>query len=228
MEQRARDALEGKIDKMIEAETSLSNYAWLQAALEQLFLARRVLAYSYIFAFYMFGGQMFADLPASAAVVNQALFEDKQGQLEVEVERLAKLVEETKPADIPAARLSTINLASTINTRICHLYAVIENDIATQLAASSLNIAPYRGQRSGLATGDSGGADSMMGQPLLAAGDDSGGGGGGTSGVGGSSQPDTSGQPATEVIDLIGDKSEVPPAAATGKGRAGSKRLKKG
>ena len=55
-------------------------------ALEQLFHARRILGYSYVFAFYMFGNDMFRDevSPAQNAV-NQNLFEDQQQQLEGEV-----------------------------------------------------------------------------------------------------------------------------------------------
>ena len=58
----------------------------LMQALEQLFHARRILGYSYVFAFYMFGNDMFRDevSPAQNAV-NQNLFEDQQQQLEGEV-----------------------------------------------------------------------------------------------------------------------------------------------
>ncbi len=44
---------------------------------------------SYIFAYYMFGQTMFKeDFTPETNAINQALFEDKQGQLEMEVERL--------------------------------------------------------------------------------------------------------------------------------------------
>jgi ariadne-1 len=205
-EERARGELELKIDAMIEAESSLSNYAWLQAAMEQLFLARRVLAYSYLFAFYMFGGAMFpGELAPGRCAVTQALFEDKQGQLEGEVERLAKLVEATPAADIPALRLPIINLATTINTRIVKLYEVIENDIAGQLAAASLHVAPYRGQRT-----PGGGELFRHAAPSPAAGPSS-----------------HSRQPSAEIVDLTAGQSDGSPPDGKGKARAGSKRLRK-
>ena len=63
-----------------------SKHARAMQALEQLFHARRILGYSYVFAFYMFGNDMFRDevSPAQNAV-NQNLFEDQQQQLEGEV-----------------------------------------------------------------------------------------------------------------------------------------------
>ena len=55
-------------------------------AQEQLFHARRILGYSYVYAFYMFGGELYGDeiSPAQNAT-NQNLFEDQQQQLESEV-----------------------------------------------------------------------------------------------------------------------------------------------
>ncbi len=45
--------------------------------------ARRILGYSYVFAFYMFGQVMFAEeVSLSQNAINQNLFEDQQQQLE--------------------------------------------------------------------------------------------------------------------------------------------------
>lgn len=55
-------------------------------ALEQLSLARRVLGYSYVFAFYMFDGATFGEeISSEQNALNQNLFEDQQQQLEREV-----------------------------------------------------------------------------------------------------------------------------------------------
>ena len=52
-------------------------------AQDQLFHARRILGYSYVFAFFMFGQVMFADeVTPSQNAINQNLFEDQQQQLE--------------------------------------------------------------------------------------------------------------------------------------------------
>ena len=55
-------------------------------AQEQLFHARRILGYTYVYAFYMFGGELFAaEISEAQNGRNQSLFEDQQQQLESEV-----------------------------------------------------------------------------------------------------------------------------------------------
>ena len=55
-------------------------------ALDQLFEARRILGYSYVYAFYMFGGEMFAEeVTPEQNERNKNLFEDQQQMLEAEV-----------------------------------------------------------------------------------------------------------------------------------------------
>ncbi len=52
-------------------------------AQDQLLHARRILGYSYVFAFFMFGQVMFADEVTPAQnTINQNLFEDQQQMLE--------------------------------------------------------------------------------------------------------------------------------------------------
>ena len=152
MEERARSDLERKIDSMVEVDTSvgsysLSNYSWVIEALNQLFLARRVMAYSYVFAFYVFGDEFKSEFSPETAITNKELFEDKQGQLEGEVERLANVIESSQGGRLAESRLMVINLSSSINSRIEKMYDVIENEIAPQVAGRSMDIAPYRGQR---------------------------------------------------------------------------------
>eukprot|EP00887_Chlorella_sp_A99_P003167 scaffold9.g3167.t1 len=150
LEEKQRAAIERKIDEMIEREASatVQNYSWLTEALQQLFLARKIMSFSYVAAYYLFGQTMFAaDFSEQQNAINQALFEDKQGQLEMEVERLAKLVE--SPAEeILCQRMAIINLGANIDTRITKMYEVLENDIAAQVASRALSIAPYKGRRS--------------------------------------------------------------------------------
>jgi ariadne-1 len=146
-EQRARLDLEDKIDAMIETDTAqLSNYSWVTDALQQLFLVRRVLAYSYVFSFYVFGPEFSAEFSEATAESNKGLFEDKQGQLETEVERLANLMERNEDV-LAESRQAVINLSASINSRVEKMYDVIENEIAPQVAGRSINIAPYKGQR---------------------------------------------------------------------------------
>ena len=54
--------------------------------MEQLFLARRILGYSYVACFYMFDGTTLADdIPPPQQELLKNLFEDAQAMLEVEV-----------------------------------------------------------------------------------------------------------------------------------------------
>lgn len=151
LEEKLRKDCEAKMDEAFETDTSLSNFSWLSDALQQLFLARKCMAYSYIFAFYMFGQSMFKeDFTPQANAINQALFEDKQGQLEAEVERLSQLIENpwpvTSASELMQHRMAIINLAANIDTRIQKMYEVIECDIAPQVASRAVNVAPYKGK----------------------------------------------------------------------------------
>jgi ariadne-1 len=128
LEERIRKSCEAKADALMEADPSMSNFSWLNDALQQLFLARKCMAYSYIFAYFMFGQSMFReDFTPQANAINQALFEDKQGQLEAEVERLSQLIEGPffgPPSELSAVRMAIVNLAANIDTRIQKMYEV--------------------------------------------------------------------------------------------------------
>lgn len=65
----------------------LPDFAWLLSGLEQLFRSRRCLSFSYVFAYFAFGGKMFADdFTPEANKINQGLFEDTQQELEAAIE----------------------------------------------------------------------------------------------------------------------------------------------
>jgi ariadne-1 len=100
------------------------DYSWLINAQSCLFRARRILAYSYAFAFYMFGNDLFKDdISVEQNAINQNLFEDHQQQLEATVERLAKLVEtpfdqvQQEGTDVQAIRMEVVNLTAILETR---------------------------------------------------------------------------------------------------------------
>ena len=79
-----------------------SFHAWMQAQ-EMLVHARRILGYSYVFAFYMFGQVMFADeISPARNAINQNLFENQQQQLEHMVCRPLSLAER-HPAQMQTA-----------------------------------------------------------------------------------------------------------------------------
>ena len=65
------------------------DFSWLVGALDTLRTARRVLCNSYAFAYFFFGGAMFAeDFTPEQSAVNQNLFEDNQEMLAAEVRGL--------------------------------------------------------------------------------------------------------------------------------------------
>ena len=87
-EQRQRTEIADKI-AVLEAQhttTDMHDFSWLRHALNQLCETRAILGYSYVFAFYMFGGEMFKDeIDEQQNEVNKNLFEDQQQQLDGEV-----------------------------------------------------------------------------------------------------------------------------------------------
>lgn len=156
---------------------ALKDFTWLTQALEQLFVARRILGYSYVACFYMFDGVTFAeDISPQQSSLLKNLFEDAQEMLEMEVERLSKLIEAPAddlgtdgPATGSAAasssssatvsgslRLDIINSTVNIDARLTKLYDLLENEILSRVTGITANCAPYKGQstlRSGSVSG---------------------------------------------------------------------------
>lgn len=148
LEEQLRRLLDQKIACIMKTSSGsdLPNCVWLHDAFEQLCLARKIMSFSYVFAYFIFGLHA-AFLSSTVPVLSmQALFEDKQGQLEIEVERLANILEKTPATKMLEERFTVINLTSGINSRIIKMYEVIENDIVPQSAGLAMRVAPYKGQ----------------------------------------------------------------------------------
>mmetsp|Transcript_14211 Transcript_14211/g.42929 ORF Transcript_14211/g.42929 Transcript_14211/m.42929 type:complete len:605 (-) Transcript_14211:1274-3088(-) len=151
------------------AAPAVTDFGWLNQALQQLFLARRILGFSYVAAYYMFDGTTFKD-DLSAAQCSQLrdLFEDAQSMLEVEVERLSKLIEFDEEGlqsgslcypqsnigrhrvagGFAGQRLDIINSTVNIAARLEKLYDFIEKEVLSQVSSASHYIAPYKGHSS--------------------------------------------------------------------------------
>ncbi|KAI3429520.1 hypothetical protein D9Q98_005609 [Chlorella vulgaris] len=206
LEPALRQECESRVDTQMQSVvTSMSDFTWLNEALDQLFLARKCMTYSYIFAYYMFGQTMFKeDFTPETNAINQALFEDKQGQLEMEVERLSHLLESPWPLShqMMERRMAVINLAANIDVRLRKLYEVIECDIVPQVASRGVGIAPYKGKHAE-AAGDS--AQEIYRQAAA-----------------GEPGPSNSSLLSSDVVDLTAADSDDdrPGARAKGKGRA--------
>eukprot|EP00884_Botryococcus_braunii_P004214 jgi/Botrbrau1/13794/Bobra.0056s0044.1 len=130
--------------------TQLKDYTWLTQGLMQICKARQILGYSYVFAYFMFGNDMFrGEITVEQNKLNQDLFEDQQVQLESEVERLSGLLG-TEVSKIEEAgeqiRSYVINSTVNVDKRLQKLYELIENDLLGRISDQVVYISPYKGQ----------------------------------------------------------------------------------
>ncbi|KAL2927512.1 putative E3 ubiquitin-protein ligase ARI2 [Bienertia sinuspersici] len=95
--------LEAKLEKKIKSwaksfeqnKPKPQNFNWLKNGAYRLFRARHILSYSYVFAFYLFGNDLFkGEMTETDKRIKQNLFEDQQQQLEARVEQLSGLMEQ--------------------------------------------------------------------------------------------------------------------------------------
>ncbi|CAN6459874.1 unnamed protein product [Victoria cruziana] len=146
LETKLKESVQNKILTSENKETGVRDYSWVTNGLHRLFRSRRVLSYSYPFAFYMFGELFKDELSEEERDLKRHLFEDQQQQLEGTVEKLSKLIEEPfdelpekKVLDI---RMHVINLTVLIDKLCLKMYECIENDLLGSLQ-SSHTIASY-------------------------------------------------------------------------------------
>ncbi|KAG1675373.1 hypothetical protein FOA52_012292 [Chlamydomonas sp. UWO 241] len=149
-ETTVRVELLARIEDKMEGGLDARDYSWLVRALDQLQVARGVLAPTYPFAYFFFGNEIYStDFTPEQNTCNQQLFEDQQQMLEAEVERLAGLVQSCSDslAIDPEERVNTINSTVNIQERIIRLYDLIENDLYGKLQTCSAQIAIYKPKR---------------------------------------------------------------------------------
>lgn len=118
-----KEIIQERVSITEERDSRLRDFSWVNNGLLRLFRSRRVLSYSYPFAFYMFGDELFNDeMTKEEREIKQHLFEDQQQQLEGNVEKLSKFLEE--PFDqfsedkVMEIRMQVINL-SVITDTLC-------------------------------------------------------------------------------------------------------------
>ncbi|XP_051134078.1 probable E3 ubiquitin-protein ligase ARI2 isoform X2 [Andrographis paniculata] len=148
-ESKLKEIIKEKVSNLEAKDSKLRDFAWVTNGLYRLFRSRRALSNSYPFAFYMFGDELFnGETSKKESELKQLLFEDQQQQLESNVEKLSKFLEE--PFDeydedqIMKVRMEVINL-SVITDNLCKkMYECIENDLLGPLQFTNLIIAPYR------------------------------------------------------------------------------------
>ncbi|KAL5987145.1 hypothetical protein ACLOJK_041141 [Asimina triloba] len=125
----------------------LKDYSWLMNGLFRLFRSRRVLSFSYPFAFYMFGDDLFENvMKKEVREMKQNLFEHQQQLLEGNVEKLSLVLEE--PFDeftidkLSNLRMQIINLTAVTDKLCRQMYECIDNELLGDLPFLQ-NIAPY-------------------------------------------------------------------------------------
>ncbi|KAG1348161.1 RBR-type E3 ubiquitin transferase [Cocos nucifera] len=130
-------------------ESGIKDYSWVSNGLHRLFRSRRVLSYTYPFAFYMFGDELFKDeMTRGERQMKQHLFEDQQQQLESNVEKLSLFLEKEfqhlTDEEIIGTRMQVINLSRIVDNSCKEMYQCIENDLLYPLKHSVHHIAPYK------------------------------------------------------------------------------------
>ncbi|XP_062092773.1 probable E3 ubiquitin-protein ligase ARI1 isoform X1 [Humulus lupulus] len=149
LESKLKETIQEKVSVLEDRDSKLRDFGWVNNGLYRLFRSRRVLSYSYPFAFYMFGDELFKDeMTNKEREIKQHLFEDQQQQLEENVEKLSKFLEapfdQYEEERVMNVRMQVLNL-STITDKLCQkMYECIENDLLGPLQLGIHNIAPYR------------------------------------------------------------------------------------
>lgn len=122
-ESKLRETVKDKVSNLEARDSALRDFSWVTNGMQRLFRSRRALSYSYPFAFYMFGNDFFKDeMTKEDCEIKQHLFEDQQQQLESNVEKLSKFLEEPfdeyPEEEIMKTRMQVINL-SVVTDNLC-------------------------------------------------------------------------------------------------------------
>eukprot|EP00249_Psilotum_nudum_P023988 c29050_g1_i1 orf=252-2135(-) len=149
LEAKQREVVQEKIAKLEASESLVKDYTWLTNGLQRLFRARKALSYSYAFAFFMFGNDLFRDdITPQENEILQNLFEDQQQQLEGTVERLSKAIEtpfefNVDDNQVAEIRLQVINFCTLTDTLCRKMYECIENELLGRLQLTTHHISKY-------------------------------------------------------------------------------------
>ncbi|GFP85434.1 probable E3 ubiquitin-protein ligase ari2 [Phtheirospermum japonicum] len=147
-ESRLRETIKEKLSNLEARDSKSKDFSWVSNGIYRLFRSRRALSYSYPFAFYMFGDELFkGEMKKKDREIKQHLFEDQQQQLESNVEKLSKFLEE--PFDeytdeqVMQTRMQVINLSVVTDSLCKKMYECIENELLGTLQFAIHIIAPY-------------------------------------------------------------------------------------
>ncbi|XP_031252778.1 probable E3 ubiquitin-protein ligase ARI2 isoform X1 [Pistacia vera] len=149
LESKMKETIQDKINILEETEISSKDFSWIISGLDRLFRSRRILSYSYPFAYYMFGDDLFKDeMTKEERELKQNLFEDQQQQFEAHVEKLSSILEEKfhlyTEDEVKDLRLRIIALSVTTDNLCRNLHEWIETDLLGSLKYTVHEIAPYK------------------------------------------------------------------------------------
>ncbi|KAF7047805.1 hypothetical protein CFC21_056673 [Triticum aestivum] len=140
------------LEALLQDQPLLHDASWLTEAHRGLLQSRQVLSRSYVFAYYMFGGDddKVRTWPKhrGSLPIAQGLFENYQEELESNVERLSKLLAtEYGPVpeeeDVRRDKQNAMNLAKIVQTRCGEIYKCIQDELLP-LLLDPMIIAAYR------------------------------------------------------------------------------------
>lgn len=119
-EAELKETIQEKISILEDNQSTFKDFSWVTNGLCRLFRSRRVLSYSYPFAYYMFGDDLFKhEMTKKEKEIKQNLFEEQQQQLHANVEKLSLFIGE--PFDkypennVEELRMKVINLSVMID-----------------------------------------------------------------------------------------------------------------
>ncbi|PIN15840.1 putative E3 ubiquitin ligase [Handroanthus impetiginosus] len=148
-EENMKEKLHQKVAALESREFKTKDYIWVLSGHYRLTRARQILLYSYPFAYFMFGDELFKnEMSSEENTIKQNLFEDQQQQLETNIERLSMLLEE--PFDkfdedkLSETRMKIINLSAVTDNLCKKLSNCIESELLGPLQQATHIIAPYR------------------------------------------------------------------------------------
>nr|GMD89081.1 probable E3 ubiquitin-protein ligase ARI2 [Ipomoea batatas] len=148
---KAEASMEQKLqEKVLNLELkglASKDFSWVTNGFYRLSQSRQLLSYSYVFAYYIFGDELYEnDMTQREKDIKQDLFEDQQQQLETNIERLSMCLDESFddfPEDkVVQMKMKIVTLSGVIDNFCKKLYDCIESDLLIHLQ-SNHNVAPY-------------------------------------------------------------------------------------
>ncbi|OVA05203.1 zinc finger protein [Macleaya cordata] len=148
-ETKLKEGITNKMSILERKKSTLEDFSWVTNGHCRLLISRQVLTYSYPFAFYMFGDDLFKDeMTMEEKELKEHEFQVMQQRLQANVEKLSKVLEEPfhvySEDRVMEIRIQVTNLSLIADRQCKKMYEFIENDLLGSLQMEIQNIAPYR------------------------------------------------------------------------------------